>query len=345
MTQKKIARRLGVSASLVSRALSGKASRIRASLETVQRIREEAAKLHYHPNTAALTLRGAPTHTLGVIVKSFDDPFFGHMIGELQRLAWVKHFSLLLTGRIPDQKDAVDLASLLKHQIDGLIVAGSDFEPDGLDVFQARGVPMVQIGAGTARRGMVRIGADQMSGLQQLVGYLKRLGHRDIGYVGEDAPTNLRREEILRQILRREKLGVHPRFFVRVPSRTKECGYTAMSQLLKCCDGRLPTAVVAASDDIAQGALRALYEKNLRVPDDLSLVGIDDIPSARMMVPALTTLRLPVREMVRAAFKMVTERKTGRAVREVIIKPKLVLRESCARPSSFGQPASLKENL
>src|ERR1035437_1465442 len=91
-TQKDIAKQLGVSPSLVSRALTGTASDIGASEETVRQIREAATKLHYRPSAAALTLRGSPTKTIGVIVRSFEDPFFGHMIGELQSLAWAKQY-------------------------------------------------------------------------------------------------------------------------------------------------------------------------------------------------------------------------------------------------------------
>ena len=152
-TQKEIADQLGVSPSLVSRALSGTANEIGVSAKTIHRIRELAAKLNYRPSAAALTLRGASTRTLGVIVRNFEDPFFGHMIGELQALAWTKQYSLVLTGCPPGNDQAIDLASLVKYQLDGVIIVGSDFEPEGLDAFSLKGIPLVQIGAGRWRAG------------------------------------------------------------------------------------------------------------------------------------------------------------------------------------------------
>ena len=108
-----------------------------------------------------------------------------------------------------------------------------------------------------------------------------------------------------------------------------------LDQLLRQCGERVPTAVIAADDAIAQAALRALFEKGIRVPSDLSLAGIDDIPSAQMTIPALTTLRQPIQEMVREAFYLATSQ-PGKAQAqvddEIVIKPELVVRESCAAP-------------
>jgi LacI family transcriptional regulator len=335
ITQKEIASQLGVSPSLVSRALTGTADEIGVSAKTVQRIREVAAKLNYRPSAAALTLRGASTRTLGVIVRNFEDPFFGHMIGELQALAWSKQYSLVLTG-CPSVKDEnIDLLSLLKYQIDGVIVVGSDFEPEGLDAFSEKGIPLVQIGAGRLRPGTIRVTMNQALGLQQLVAYLTKLGHRDIGYIGDDTPPSLRREEIVQTILKSHGLGSRPNAQVRVAAHDVETGYEAMQRLLRQCGELLPTAVIAADDVMAQGALRALYERRIHVPTDLSLAGIDDIPSARMTIPALTTLRQPTKEMVQRAFQQLTGSATKsrpQTMGDIVVEPELVIRESCAAP-------------
>ncbi len=334
ITQKDIAKRLGISASLVSRALTGKAGEIGASEQTVRRIREEALRAGYRPSAAALTLRGLPTKTFGVIVKDFEDPFFGYMIGELQSLAWEKQFSLILTGCGPGHAQDVDLTSLLKYQPDGIIMAGSDFDPQGLDVLPVRGIPVVQIGAGKPQKTMIRVSMDQEWGFDRLVDFLKRLGHRDIGYIGNDTAHNLRRERILRDVIRRWDLVTRPNAFVTVGTRDSGAGYQAMSALLQQCGELLPTAVIAADDAIAQSALRALFEKQIRVPQDLSLAGVDDIPSARMTIPALTSLRQPIRQMAREAFRLLSNAAASKARTgcEIVVKPELVVRESCAPP-------------
>jgi DNA-binding LacI/PurR family transcriptional regulator len=335
ITQKEIASQLGVSPSLVSRALTGTANEIGVSAETVQRIRDVAAKLNYRPNAAALTLRGAPTRTLGVIVRNFEDPFFGHIIGELQALAWTKQYSLVLTGCPSGKDENIDLASLLKYQLDGVVIVGSDFEPEGLDAFSERGFPLVQIGAGRPRPGTVRVTMDQGLGLQQLVAYLTELGHRDIGYIGDDTPPHLRRAEVAQTILKHHGLAIRPNAFACVVAHDVEAGYEAMQRLLRQCGELLPTAVIAADDVMAQSALRALYEQGIRVPTDLSLAGIDDIPSAKMTIPALTTLRQPIRDMVRRAFQLLTDFPTKsktQTIGDIVVEPELVIRESCTAP-------------
>jgi DNA-binding LacI/PurR family transcriptional regulator len=335
ITQRDIARRLGVSASLVSRALTGTAQDIGASPQTIRRIREEASRSNYRPSAAALTLRGVPTKTLGVIVKDFQDPFFGSLIGELHALAYSQQASLILIGCVPGQEPQVDLPSLLRYRLDGIIVLGSDFDPAGLDMLPAQEIPIVQIGQSDTRQRMARVRMDQDNGLDELVAYLRQLGHRDIGYISDDSLPNLRREKILLEVIRRQDLVVRPNACVRVPARDSDSGYRAMRCLLQQCGELLPTAVIAADDVIAHAALRALFEAQIRVPKDLSLAGVDDIPSSHTTIPSLTTLRQPAREMAQAAFQVLTSptgKGKARGTREVVITPKLMIRESCAPP-------------
>ena len=331
ITQKDIAQRLGVSASLVSRALGGTAPGIGASAVTIERIRTEAARLNYHPSAAALSLRGTSTRTIGVVIKNFDDPFFGHIIAELQALASAKHFSLLLTGCPPGTDAQVDIHSMTKYRLDGLIIAGSDFVPEGLEAFVRRGTRVVRIGVGPAMEGITNVTVDLENGLRQLVGYLAKLGHRDLGSIGDATAPNLRRAQVLLAALKQADLFARPHCFIRAQTRGADAGYEAMQTLLQRGADLMPTAVIAAEDVLAQTALRALFEHRVRVPQDLTLVGVDDVPSARMTIPSLTTLRLPMPAMVQEAFEQLTA--TGDKPRHSIsVKPELVVRESSAPP-------------
>lgn len=331
VTQKDIARRLGVSASLVSRALNGTATGIGASAETIERIRAEAVRLNYRPSAAALALRGTSTHTLGVVIKNFDDPFFGHLIAELQSLAMSKQYSLLLTGCAPGPQPTVDVQSLAKYQLDGLIIAGSEFSPKGLEVFKTQAMRIVRIGTGAIEPGVTTIVSDMEFGFRQLINYLTELGHRDIGYIGDESVSNRRREDLLVAVLKQSGLLPRPNAFIRSRLTGPDAGYTAMQTLLRRSGDLLPTAVIAAEDVVAQTALRALFERNVRVPADLSLAGVDDIPSARMAIPALTTIRQPIQEMARRAFEYLIAAKDAPA-REIVVRPELVVRESCGKP-------------
>ncbi len=334
-TQKDIAIKLGVSPSLVSRALSGSAAEIGARPETVQRIRELAIRLHYRPSAAALALRGTPTKMLGVIIKNFNDPFFGQLIGELQQLASSKEYSIVLAGCIPRDSQRVDFGSLLKYRLDGVVVAGSDFAPEGLEAFSTQGIPLVQIGAGSSHLRINRVTMDEQLGIRQLIDYLGKLGHRDIGYIGDDSALCVRREQLIREALRNSGLTERPNALARVLGNKPNTGYRAMRKLLARCRGLLPTAVIGADDSIAQAGLRALYEQSISVPGEVSLAGIDDIPSAQLMIPALTTLRQPIKELIREAFHLLTSASRLRnetVGAEIFVAPELIIRESCKSP-------------
>lgn len=339
ITQKDIARRLGVSQALVSRALAGTAEQIDASPETVARIRSAAAECNYRPSAAALTLKGRPTRTLGVAIKAFDDPFLGNMIGELQGLARGEGYALLLAGWDDPERSYAGVELFHRYRIDGLVICGSDSPPPLAAPFVAEGRPVVQIGSGRAGRGVCQVAFDEERGLYDLAAYLLGLGHRRIGFAGGTTPAQARRERWIRRILPALGLEVQSGAFVRFGLDTAA---EVVRQIAASDPRKRPTALIAGDDALAQALMRAAHEQGLRVPEALSLAGVDDIPAARQMIPALTTVRQPVGAMVRQAFAMVTGQGTETAARSippVVIKANLVVRESCAAPAGMNTTA------
>ncbi|MDD4869704.1 MAG: LacI family DNA-binding transcriptional regulator [Kiritimatiellae bacterium] len=332
VTQKDIAVRLNVSPSLVSRALTGTADVIGASEKTVKRIQEEAGRLNYHPSAAALALRGRPTGTLGLVIKDFDDPFFGHMVRELQRLAREAGYSLIMTGCDSKDSTTMDLFSLTKFGLDGLVLCGSDFLPDGLDALISTGLRVVQIGVGKKHNGVTAVCVDQARGMELLLRHLVELGHSQVGYVGDNSDPNRRRENLLATTMRKMGMTIRREWFIRSGKTGPDAGYEGMMHLIKIGHGALPTAVVMADDAFAITALRACHENGVEVPADLSIVGVDDIPFARMTIPALTTVRQPTEKLVRAAFSLIVGNGETKNRDCMVIEPELVVRESCAKP-------------
>ena len=329
-TQKAMARRLGVSASLVSRALRGQAERIGAHPATIQRIRAEAARCGYAPNVAALSLRGGATRMLGVVVRDFADPFFGPIVGALQRLAAAEGYALVMTGGGAGSRGGAELLPLHRYRLDGFILVGSDFQPHGIDPVLRGGAPVVRLGDGPADDEAVQVCVAQAAGFDQLLGHLRALGHRHIGYLGDTTPTNARREAVLRQALRAAGLPVRPAWFVRVPDMASGTLARTLPRLWTGGCAPAPTAVVAADDVMALALLRALHEAGARVPHDLSVTGVDDIPFAHLAVPALTTLRSPIAAMAERAFQLASGREPVSGVqRRFEVQPELVVRESC----------------
>lgn len=324
MTQKEMARRLGVSQSLVSRALNGTAAGIGATPETIEKICRAAIEYNYRPSPAATALRGGSSRFFGVVVKTFDDPFFGHLIGELQALARSQHYALLLSDG-----EAESLSALSRYLPDGLILVGSDFCPAGLKNFLATGKPVVQIGWGPKQKGIHQVAMDQAAGLSKLVDYLFSLGHRNIGWIGTTAASCRRRQTFLSNLFRERGVKINPSFFQCLELSPFEAGREGMSRFIQQ-QQRAPTAIIAAEDMIAHGILRALHETGRRAPKDISVAGIDDIPSALLSAPPLTTLRQPAQAMINEAFKILAGTQTE-GLDEVFIVPELIIRESCGR--------------
>ncbi|MEI8243018.1 MAG: LacI family DNA-binding transcriptional regulator [bacterium] len=332
-TQKAIAGRLGVSASLVSRALRGQAERIGAHPDTIRRICAEAARCGYAPNVAALSLRGGATRMLGVVVRDFTDPFFGPIVGALQRLATAQDFSLVMTGGGAEGCDAPDLLPLNKYRLDGFILVGSDFRPKGLAQAIQRGVPVVRLGAGSDDDGVVQVCVDQGAGFSQLLAYLQQLGHRHIGYLGHVTPGNVRRETALKTAMAKAGIAVRPDAFVHAADTAPAAVAGALRRIRSGSPAVRPTALVASDDVMALTLLRVLHEAGVVVPRDLSVAGVDDIPFAHLAVPALTTIRPPLADMAERVFQLASGRAPAAGGACFEIRPELVVRESCAPPS------------
>jgi DNA-binding LacI/PurR family transcriptional regulator len=321
-TQRTIAERLGISRSLVSRALNGSAEAIRAKPATVARIRREARRLAYRPSVAALALRGGTTRTIVVLVKDFADPFFGLMLAELDRLARRSGLSLVMRGLERGPGTPGGPALLDRYRPDGLLLVGSDFLPGEAARCLKDGVPVVRLGTDRGMNGVPQVAMDERAGLARLAAYLRRLGHARIGYLADTHARSRRREAALREAL--DGLGAEPAPAVgrRVWSDPAE------ARRLVAAAGA-PSAWIAFDDLAAIRCLRVWRAAGIDVPGRISIAGVDDIPAAALVTPALTTLRQPVQALVRAAFRLL--RATEPAAAGERFGPVLVARASCAR--------------
>lgn len=319
-TQKLIAERLGISRSLVSRALNGSAAEIRANPMTVARIRSEACRLAYRPSAAALALRGSATRTIGVLVKDFADPFFGRMLAELDRLARQSGFSLVMSGVEHGRRAADESALLAKYRPDGLLLVGSDFLPDEVSRYAALGVDVVRLGSGRTASGIAQVAMDEIAGMALLVGHLLALGHRRFGYLAAGNARCRRRQAALDTALAHAGLDG-----ARVARHAEWAVPEWVARLTR--EPCLPTVWVAFDDLTAIHALHAWRDAGVNVPGWVSIAGVDDIAAAELITPALTTLRQPVHALVRAAFGMLV---TSAPAKNEWIVPELVVRASCA---------------
>ena len=313
VSQKQIAERVGVSITLVSRVLSGKAREVGIADATIERVLSVAEEMGYVPSAAALTLKGKSTRTIGVVVYDFKDPFFGAIIEELQAQAHEQDYSLILSGfkaRVPEM---ADLAPLHKHAIDGLIILGSDEKSVWLDGF--KNMPVARIGHGNPAEKSVRVAIDEDDAAKQILDYLTAAGHKNLVYIGEHFWSHGLRFKALEN--RAASFGCQLRF-EQSSSWAFHAGLDATQKILET---EIADALICATDKIAMGALHALHDAG----SSLAVTGFDDIPAAVQFLPPITTLRQPIEEMAKQAFSSVIN---PPASGDILLKGKLMSRSS-----------------
>jgi DNA-binding LacI/PurR family transcriptional regulator len=324
-----IARLTGVSQSTVSRVLSGAPTTVPIASETRERVAEAARRLGYRPNPLARGLRGAPTMLLGVIVREITDPFFASAIEAVSIEAGQRGYNVVLGHAHGRADEALALWGILEaRHCDAILIFGDMREQLQLieDLHDAR-VPVVALWHGSRAAGIPTVTVDNRAGIEAVVDHLYGLGHRRIGFIGGRRLGDIReREEAWRAALLSRGCDV-PDGTAASVTNEHEGGATGLGRLLELPSP--PTAVVAATDVLAIGALREAWRRGLRIPEDLSVAGFDDIPVAAVSIPALTTVRMPVREMVAAGVRLaIGDAAAAREGAHPILRPELVVRES-----------------
>ena len=329
ITQKDIARRLGVSVTLVSRVLGGKGEAIGAAATTIAAIRKTADEMGYVPNATARILKGAPSRTVGVVVYDFEDPFLGAIIGALQRQAHAHEHTLVLAGFEQRRVDAQSLRPLTKHALSGLIVVGSGSDDAWLEDFRARQLPVARIGTG-ASTCHASVAVDSAGGMRALLAHLAGQGFRTAGFIADMHPAHQERLRCFATLAASHGIETRPEWQVVHDGPAPRAGYEGARALLQQHRrSDLPRALVAAGDVLAIGALRALAEHGIAVPADMAVTGFDDIPFADAVTPPLTTIRQPVPAMARTAFEWVSSPRPSPGAGPLVLLPgELVVRQS-----------------
>jgi len=327
VTQKTIAAKLGLSPSLVSRALSGKAGSIGSSAETTERIIQTAHDLGYVPSAAARQLRGEGGPVIGVVVADIGDPFFAQAMSEVVRQTHQRGYALAVAGfdrRIIDRRD---VSVLLEQNLAGLLIIGGG--PVGwMESIAGRNVTTVRIGSIQPSATFHQIGPDETDGYQKLIRHLGSFGHRHLGFAGADHIVHRERLKLARVIARREGMTCPVRHLAIGSDHVLKAGLEGGLKLIEQSKSKLPTAIICSSDTVAMGVMSVLSERGIRVPDQVSVTGFDDVMLSQLTAPPLTTLHQPVADMIRLALDMIIAGK--REAKIVRLPLKLILRASTA---------------
>ena len=334
-----IAAAAGVSQSTVSRVLSGTHSYVPIADGTKERVLAAAQELGYRPNPLARGLRGAATMLLGVIVRDITDPLYAGVLEALAQAARRHGYNVVLGTVHGEADEAVALTAVLETRHCDAIVLLGDMrdQPRLMDELTGTQVPMVAAWAGSRRLGIPVAGVDNRSGVCDAVEYLLSLGHQRIGMIaGRRFVDFVERRAAWIETLERHGLAA-PAAYCQYATNDPEAAGAAMLNLMRL--PAPPTAVVASTDIMAIGALHAAEVHGLRVPQDVSVVGFDDLPISAFMNPALTTVHMPIAEIATIAVDEVLSRVSRDHRRQRsssrMVRPSLVIRDSCA-PPAFG---------
>jgi LacI family transcriptional regulator len=333
VTSHEVAKLAGVSQSTVSIVLTGKQS-IRISDATRQRVLQAAHQLGYHPNAAARALVRQQTRTIGLIVRECaehmrENPFLPAVIEGISSVAEASDFLLLVqpveNARHPD----FYMKLVLEGNVDGIIFSPTNLDDRFLIEQHPRNIPTVLWGR-LPGIDLPFVDVDNAKAARTAVEHLIAQGHRRIACITVSTVEELASADRLRGY--RLALETHGLPFdeaiVRYGNFDEQSGFEAMRSLLAMT--HRPSAVFVASDVVAFGALRATRSAGLNVPQDLAVVGFDDIPASKYVSPPLTTVRLPVRELGVIATQMLLEMfQTGNRPDSRLLDTELVIRESC----------------
>jgi DNA-binding LacI/PurR family transcriptional regulator len=340
VTMRDVARATGVSQSTVSRVLSGAPTTVPIADQTRERVLASARELGYRPNPLARGLRGMRTMLLGVIVRDITDPFFASAIEAASIEASRRGYNIVLGHAHGRADEAIALWRVLESRhCDAILVLGdmSD-QPRLIEDLRDAHVPVVALWQGSVTDSIPSVGVDNRAGITAVLDHLVGLGHRRIGFVGGRRLGDiLEREDAYVDYMTRVG-GPPPEGYRQYAPNDPTGGGDALAAMLELPEP--PTAVIASTDVLAIGVLHEAHERGVRVPDDLSVTGFDDIPLAAFTVPSLTSVRMPVREMIAAAVRMVIDEDAAQQVRgrraARVLEPSLVIRGSTRRAAGGG---------
>ncbi|MES2262997.1 MAG: LacI family DNA-binding transcriptional regulator [Pseudomonadota bacterium] len=344
MTLHDVAQQAGVSVMTVSRALSGEGY---VAEKTRQKVMAAVAQLGYTPNLSAKIMKGSRTNVVGVLVNDLQSTVINEIIGALSVTLRKSGMDLIIYNSIDDigASSRSGVNRMMRSLCDGLLFVLPRLTEGYIGQLEKSTQPVVLVNYSRTDTSLPVVRGGNHAGGLAAVRHLLELGHRRIGYIAGSAYTGQSRERQRGYTdgLKEGGIAPDPKLVVQ-GDFGRRSGFNAAGKLLELGDA--PTAIFAGNDDMAFGAIDAVRAQGLRVPEDISVIGFDDIPTAAQVHPALTTLRQPLAEISEAAVRELMRRITGADGQQHRIEfpCELVVRDSTARAPSVSRPASRKRN-
>ncbi len=303
--------------------------------QLAERVWKAIGELNYFPNTQARALVSGRTRLLGLLVSEITNPFFPELIEGFEEIAVAHGYEILIGSTNYDLARMTScIRRMLERHVEGVAVMTFGIEQPLLEELSSRDIPMVFVDSGPAGPFVRALIVDYLKGIREGVQHLAALGHRNIGFVSGPLRQGSAQARKAAFIASMEEIGVRPTAAWLIEGdHTLEGGMRAMERLLSL--PHVPTAVMCSNDMTAIGALRVLARAGLRVPEDMSVIGFDDIHLAEFVYPPLTTVHMSRKDLARGAFeslRSIAENVAPPQQRHWTIPTKLIVRQSTSYP-------------
>ena len=326
-TLKDIAEIAGVNVSTVSKALRDSSD---INEDTKLRIAKIAKDLGYKYEVVKRKSTNTELGTIGVICPEITSNYYSQIVSILEEeIKKEGFFCIIGFTNFEKESEKYYLKNLYNAGVQGIIFISesSDLNETLIEYKKSTSIPLVLIAQNTETQDFDCIKIDDEYGVRLAVEYLIQSGHRDIGYIGDEL-SNTRLETFI-NVMQANKIKVNKKWLQVSKERFEKCGYDLMQNMLK--NDELPTAILSAYDDIAIGAIKAIHDKGLNVPGDISVVGIDNVRVASYYYPEITTIAGPIEEMSKIAVKLLFKKVKDseyKIVQNVKLSPMLIERKS-----------------
>ncbi len=327
ITMSDVAREAGVSLMTVSRVVNGKGE---VSPATRQRVAQVIERLGYRPSGIARGLVTRRTGTLGLVVPDIANPFFSEVARGAEHVAHAQGYNVFLCNTEEDmRRESAVLGSLQEKRVDGIVLCSSRLDDSELQAAVAQYTPLVLVNRQIENGSAGTVLVDDEAGGQIATQHLLQTGRRTVGLIAGPPTSHSGRLRVrgYRAALAAAGLGFDPALVLPC-SPVVEGGQEAARALLKACPSL--TGLFCYNDLVAVGALQTCVELGWRVPDDLAIVGFDDIPLAALVTPPLTTCHVPRYELGARAVRLLLSQIDGRPTdcQDIVVQPELVVRAS-----------------
>ena len=324
-----VAQHAGVSIATVSRTLAGNR---KVSPGTRQRVMQAIEDLNFEPNPSARRLAYMKTETIALVFPDISGPFYSTVIRGVEQESGRHDHNVLIYGTHGKQSSGRYLRTL-SSKVDGLIIMARSIDEDSLWSLEKQGVPFVLLGHSNGQIPCSTISVNNEAGAYEAAAHLLEHGHQRIGIITgpENSPDNRGRLQGYEKALLDAAISLQQNM-VLPGDFTYEGGQVAIHKLLD--SNPRPTAVLAANDEMAIGAIHAAQQRGLRVPGDLAVIGFDDIQMSALTHPSLTTIHQPMQLLGEAAVTLLFDRlqASNGLTRHEVLDTKLVVRQSCGCP-------------